>query len=67
MSQSLRVEVDHDVCEANAVCEDICPEVFHVTEEDVLEILQPEPPAELHDRVHEAVDRCPKAALRVTE
>lgn len=63
----MRVEVDHDLCEANMVCEDICPEVFHVTEDDVLEILQPEPPAELHEPVREAVDRCPKAALSLTE
>jgi ferredoxin len=63
----VRVEVDAEVCEANAVCEDICPEVFHVTDDDVLEILQPEPPADLHDRVRQAVDRCPKAALRLVE
>lgn len=59
----MRVRVDHDLCEANAVCEAICPEVFEVDENDVLVILQPEPPAELHDKVHEAVDRCPKVAL----
>ncbi len=59
----MRVHVDHDLCEANAVCEVICPEVFEVDENDVLVILQPEPPAELHDKVHEAVDRCPKVAL----
>ena len=63
----MRVVVDHDLCEANAVCEDICPEVFHVNEDDLLVILQPKPPAELHDRVHEAVDRCPKVALSVID
>jgi ferredoxin len=63
----VRVEVDPEVCEANAVCEDICPEVFHVNDDDVLEILQPEPPADLHDRVRQAVDRCPKAALHLVE
>lgn len=61
----MRVMVDHDLCEANMVCESICPEVFHVNDDDVLEILQPDPPAELHDRVQEAVDRCPKLALSV--
>lgn len=63
----MRVEVDHDLCEANAVCEDICPEVFHVTEDDVLEILQPEPPEEFHDQVREAVERCPRTALSFQE
>lgn len=60
----MRVIVDHDVCEANGVCESIAPEVFEVGEDDVLRILQPEPPADLHDKVEEAVMRCPKAALR---
>ena len=63
----MRVEVDHGLCEANMVCEDTCPEVFRVTEDDVLEILRPEPAVELHDQVREAVDRCPKAALSLTE
>lgn len=63
----MRVEVDRDVCEANAVCEAICPEVFHVTDEDVLEILLPEPPVEFHAAVRQAVDRCPKAALTAIE
>jgi ferredoxin len=63
----MRVEVDRDVCEANGVCEDVAPEVFRVGEDDVLQILQPEPPAELHDRVREAVLRCPKAALTTTD
>lgn len=59
----MRVVVDHDVCEANGVCESITPEVFEVGEDDVLKILQPEVPAGLEDKVHEAVMRCPKAAL----
>lgn len=61
----MRVVVDHDVCEANGVCESIAPEVFEVGDDDVLQILQPEVPADLEDKVHEAVMRCPKAALFV--
>ena len=63
----MRVEVDHDICEANAVCEDICPEVFHVDDEDNLVILQPEVPAEFQDQVREAVERCPRAALTLSD
>lgn len=63
----MEIKVDYDVCEANAVCEDICPEVFHVNEKDQLIVLQPNPPAELHDKVRQAVDRCPKAAITAIE
>lgn len=63
----MRVRVDHDVCEANGVCEDIAPEVFHLREDDVLTIIEPRPPADLHDRTREAVERCPKVALAIVE
>lgn len=63
----MRVEVDKLVCEANQVCERIAPEVFRLDDDDELEILQPAPPAELHEKVREAVDRCPKLALAITE
>ena len=63
----MRVEADYDECEANAVCVGIAPEVFDVDDDDNLNILQPEPPAELHDRVRQAVDSCPKRALFVRD
>ena len=63
----MRVHVDKLVCEANGVCERMAPEVFELNDDDELEILQPVPPADLHDRVRDAVDRCPKLALSITE
>lgn len=63
----MRVEVDKMVCEANGTCERIAPDVFQLDEEDELHILQPEPPADLQGKVREAVDRCPKLALTITQ
>lgn len=59
----LRIVVDRDECEANAVCEGIAPEVFRVDDDDVLDLLIERPPDELLDKVQEAVDMCPKRAL----
>jgi ferredoxin len=59
----VRVTVDPKACEANGVCAGIAPEVFDLDDEDVLEIVLPEPPPELHERVRRAVDACPKRAL----
>jgi ferredoxin len=55
--------VDYDECEANAICEGLVPEVFKVDEDDRLNLLIQRPPAELLDKVQEAVDMCPKRAL----
>lgn len=63
----MRVIVDRDSCEANAVCAGLVPEVFEVDEEDVLHIKVGEVPPELADTVRQAVRSCPKAALSIEE
>ena len=63
----MRVHVDKLVCEANGVCERLAPEVFELDEEDELLILQPVPPAQLHEQVRESVAQCPKQALSLTD
>ncbi len=63
----MRVVVDAQECEANAVCMGIAPEVFDLDDDDTLHILIPEPPADLEARVRQAVDSCPKRALFLQE
>jgi ferredoxin len=63
----VRVEVDHDACEANAVCAGLVPEVFEVDDEDILHIKVDDVPAALTDAVRLAVRSCPKAALSLSE
>ena len=64
----MKVTVDHGVCEANAICASLVPQVFSIHEdddgEDVLAIANDgEVPADVADDVRDAVDRCPKMAL----
>ncbi len=59
----MRVVVDFDRCESNAVCMGIAPEVFEVRDDDFLYVLQEEPPEELRAKVEEAVRLCPKQAI----
>jgi ferredoxin len=59
----MRVTVDYDLCESNALCMQSAPEVFEVRDDDVLYILQEHPGEELRAKVEEAVRRCPKQAL----
>lgn len=62
----MRVEVDRLICEANGVCEALAPEVFALDDDDELQVVQPVPDG--HEQAaREAVERCPKAALRIVE
>lgn len=63
----VKIKVDYLVCEANAVCMGLAPDVFEVDDEDNLHVLLPEPPPEMQDRVRHAVRSCPKAALSVED
>jgi len=59
----MRVVVDFDVCEANAVCMSWAPDAFEVDEDDELHVLMEHPPEELRRAVQDAVDHCPKRAI----
>jgi ferredoxin len=61
----MRVVVDFDLCESNAVCMGIAPEVFEVRDDDFLYVLQEEPDESLRSKVEEAVARCPKQAIAI--
>jgi ferredoxin len=63
----MRVVVDFDACESNAVCMGVAPEVFEVRDDDFLYVLQENPPEELREKVEEAARRCPKQAIKVED
>ena len=50
----MKVVVDFDKCESNAVCMAAAPEVFEVRDDNFLYVLQEEPPEELREKVEEA-------------
>jgi ferredoxin len=63
----MRVVVDFDRCESNAVCMGIAPEVFEVRDDDFLYVLQEQPPEELRPKIEEAVRLCPKQAISIAD
>ncbi len=63
----MKVVVDYDLCEANAVCMGHCPEVFKVDDEDNLHILIDSPSEELREKVEAAVRLCPRQAITLEE
>jgi ferredoxin len=62
-----RVVVDWDLCESNAVCMAVIPEVFEVRDDDMLYVLNETPPDTQRAKVEEAVARCPKQAIAIAE
>jgi ferredoxin len=63
----MRVVVDYDRCESNAICMGMAPEVFEVRDDDNLYLLQENPPEELRAKVEQAVRSCPKQALSLED
>ena len=63
----MRVVVDYNLCESNAICMGLVPEVFEVRDDDNLYILDEHPPESMRSRLQEAVDRCPKQAISLAD
>ncbi len=63
----MRVVVDFEQCESNALCMGILPEVFEVRDDDFLYVLDENPPEELRDKLMEAVRACPKNAISIED
>ena len=63
----MRVIVDYDLCESNALCMDAAPEVFEVREDDFLYVLNEYPPEELRAKVEQAARVCPKQAIKIED
>jgi ferredoxin len=63
----MRVVVDYDLCESNALCMGILPQVFEVRDDDLLYVLDETPPEELREKVMEAVRTCPKNAISIED
>jgi ferredoxin len=62
----MRVIVDYTLCESNAICVRLAPEVFEVRDDDRLYLKTDRPAEALRAKVEEAVRRCPKQALSLT-
>lgn len=63
----MKVVVDYDLCESNAVCMDILPGVFKVDDSDALHVLDEHPPASLAGKLEECVRLCPRQAISIVK
>ncbi|MBO6506854.1 MAG: ferredoxin [Kordiimonadaceae bacterium] len=63
----MKVKIDYDLCEANALCMDACPEVFRLNDDDVLILLLEEPDETLRAAVEDAAQLCPRLAITIED
>ncbi len=64
---AFKVVVNFDLCESNAVCMDVAPEIFEVRDDDFLYILQETPSDEMREKAEAAAERCPKQAITLED
>ena len=63
----MRVVVDYDLCESNAICMQIAPDVFEVRDDDFLYVLDENPGGDRRAALEESVQRCPKQAISLED
>jgi ferredoxin len=67
MEVPMRVVVDFQLCESNALCTAAAPTVFELGDDDYLTVLDETPDEKLWDSVRDAAAACPKRAITLIE
>jgi ferredoxin len=63
----MKIEVDFGLCEANAICVGIIPEVFDLDDQDYLHVLNDDVTPQNEEQIREAVRQCPRQAISIKE
>ena len=63
----MKVSVDFDTCDGNAVCMSICHEVFELDDEGLLHVRQEHASEELRTKLKGAEVSCPTQAITVED
>jgi ferredoxin len=59
----MRVVVDRDRCEGNAICVGIAPELFQLDDDEYADVATDPIPADKEALAEQAIADCPRAAL----
>lgn len=63
----MKIKVDFDLCESNALCEALAPQNFEIDDDDFLQIVDENVTDENRDAVQQAIAACPKSAISLVE
>ena len=63
----MRVVVNLSVCDLHGLCVEAAPEVFQISDDGALHVLEETPPEGLRAKVNAAVRECPTGAISIEE
>ena len=63
----MKVQVDFDLCESNALCEALVPATFELGDDDALRILDDRVTDDNVETIERAVASCPRSAISIAE
>ncbi|MEG0857333.1 MAG: ferredoxin [Terrisporobacter sp.] len=63
----MKAYVNDDTCIGCGACPEVCPEIFHMTDEDIAHAIDGEIPSDLVSRAEDARDSCPVDAINLDE
>ena len=61
----MKAHIDRDGCIGCGLCEEICPEVFHIADDGLAQVILDEVPEDVEDEALEAADSCPTQVIIV--
>ena len=62
----MKVKIDHRLCTGDAICVELCPEVF-VLHGDRAKVIVDEIPEELEESCQDAITSCPESCILVID
>lgn len=63
----MKVKVDKDLCSGDGICEELCPAVFKMNDDDQADVIVDVVPPEEEDAVREAAESCPEECIIIEE
>ncbi|MBN1212632.1 MAG: ferredoxin [candidate division Zixibacteria bacterium] len=62
----MKVKIDQDLCTGDAICVDLCPDVFEM-DGDQAKVIVDEVPEEFEDACRDAAESCPEGCIEIIE
>lgn len=62
-----RIEINYDLCDSQAECCRIAPEVFELDGDDMMQVRNQRPGDELRAKVESAARGCPKGSISLVD
>lgn len=63
----MKAYVDDGLCIGCGTCPEVCPEVFHMTDEGIAHAIDSDIPADLEGKAKQACDSCPVDAIDIDD